>query len=80
MSSHRPVRLSKAVPLAAIVFASLLASRAQSAPAAAPSEVAPLADPSRCSIHVPPICQPGRRPICLCESDISLNCSWICAS
>jgi hypothetical protein len=59
------------------VVASLLASSAQSAPAAAPSEVVPLADPSRCSIHVPPLCQPGRRPISLCESDIVLNRNWI---
>ncbi len=81
MSTHRLLRLSKALPLAAIAIAlaTLTASRAQSAPAA-PAEAAPLADPNRCAIHVPPICQPGRRPICLCESDISLNCSWICAS
>lgn len=34
---------------------------------------------SRC-IDVKPICEPGKHPICICESDISLNCHWICAS
>jgi hypothetical protein len=34
---------------------------------------------SRC-IDVKPICEPGKHPICICESDISLNCKWICAS
>jgi hypothetical protein len=34
---------------------------------------------SRC-IDVKPVCPPGTEPICLCESDISLNCKWICAS
>ncbi len=78
MSFNRPLRITKAVPLAALAFATLLASRAESA-AATPSPE-PLADARRCAIQVPPICEPGRRPICICESDISLNCSWICAS
>jgi len=34
---------------------------------------------SRC-IEVKPICDPGKHPICICESDISLDCHWICAS
>ena len=34
---------------------------------------------SRC-IDVRPVCPPGTEPICLCESDISLNCKWVCAS
>lgn len=33
----------------------------------------------RC-ISVPPICAPGTRAMCICESDISMNCKWICAS
>ena len=37
------------------------------------------ASASRC-IGVRPICTPGTEPICICESDISLNCKWICAS
>ncbi len=67
------------VAIAFVGLGMLFTSRAESAPVA-PEGTAPMADPSRCAIHVPPICQPGRRPICLCESDISLNCSWICAS
>lgn len=27
-----------------------------------------------------PICAPGAHPICLCESDISLTCGWLCGS
>lgn len=42
-------------------------------PSAAPAQA------SRC-IGVEPICRPGTRPVCLCESDISLRCGWICAS
>ena len=34
---------------------------------------------SRC-IMVKPVCMPGTHPICICESDYSLNCSWVCAS
>jgi hypothetical protein len=33
----------------------------------------------RC-IAVPPICKPGTHAMCICESDISMNCKWICAS
>lgn len=33
---------------------------------------------SRC-IDVRPICPPGQHPICLCESDYSYNCAWVCA-
>jgi hypothetical protein len=40
---------------------------------------APVPTGSRC-IDVKPICDPGKHPICICESDISLNCRWICAS
>ena len=40
---------------------------------------APAPTGSRC-IDVKPICEPGKHPICICESDISLNCTWICAS
>lgn len=25
-----------------------------------------------------PICRPGTHAMCICESDISLNCAWIC--
>ncbi len=40
----------------------------------------PAAEPmgGRC-ISVKPICSPGTRAICICESAISLNCMWICA-
>jgi len=34
---------------------------------------------SRC-IDVQPICPPGKHPICLCESDLSFKCGWVCAS
>ena len=40
---------------------------------------APKAYASRC-IQVEPICPPGKHAICLCESDISMKCSWVCAS
>jgi len=33
----------------------------------------------RC-MSVQPICNPGQRAICVCESDISLKCNWICGS
>lgn len=32
----------------------------------------------RC-IGVKPICMPGQHPVCICESDYSYNCSWVCA-
>lgn len=38
-----------------------------------------VAHAGRC-LGVEPICRPGTYPICVCESDISLRCSWICAS
>lgn len=34
---------------------------------------------SRC-ISVPPICRPGTEPLCICESDYSFRCQWICTS
>jgi len=43
------------------------------------SPTEPLPTGSRC-IDVKPICEPGKHPICICESDISLDCHWICAS
>ena len=43
------------------------------------STPAPIPTGSRC-IEVKPICDPGKHPICICESDISLDCHWICAS
>jgi hypothetical protein len=79
MLSNSTSSLRKLVATGALAVGLLATSRAESAPVA-PEGPVPMADPSRCAIHVPPICQPGRRPICLCESDISLNCSWICAS
>ncbi len=39
----------------------------------------PVPTGSRC-IDVKPICDPGKHAICICESDISLDCHWICAS
>ena len=30
-------------------------------------------------ISVKPVCAPGKRAICICESSYSLKCSWICA-
>ena len=39
----------------------------------------PVPTGSRC-IDVKPVGGPGKHPICICESDISLNCKWICAS
>ena len=42
-----------------------------------PTEAEELSD--RC-ISVEPICPPGKHAICLCESDISLRCAWVCAS
>ena len=52
------------------------ASFSASTPAFTP---APTPTGSRC-IDVKPICEPGKHPICICESDISLKCKWICAS
>lgn len=40
---------------------------------------APVPTGSRC-IDVKPVCDPGKHAICICESDISLECHWICAS
>ena len=34
---------------------------------------------SRC-LGIQPICPPGKHPLCLCESDLSFNCSWVCTS
>jgi hypothetical protein len=36
------------------------------------------ADESRC-MSVKPICPPGKHPMCICESDYSYKCMWICA-
>lgn len=30
-------------------------------------------------VSVQPICPPGTHPMCVCESDYSYNCQWICA-
>lgn len=42
----------------------------------------PQSDPgptyARC-MSIPPICGPGTHPTCICESDISLSCTWLCA-
>lgn len=34
---------------------------------------------SRC-MGIRPLCPPGQHPLCICESDYSYNCAWICAS
>ena len=62
------------IPTALMVAAA--ASLIGTAPASTP---APTPTGSRC-IDVKPICDPGKHPICICESDISLDCHWICAS
>ena len=61
--------------LLTVAFAAMLAA-ITTAPNTIPP---PTPTGSRC-IDVKPICEPGKHPICLCESDISLNCKWICAS
>ncbi len=63
----------------AIGAALLLATAAIFAGTAQGSTTEPGPTGSRC-IEVKPICEPGKHPICICESDISLNCRWICAS
>jgi hypothetical protein len=40
---------------------------------------APVPLNGRC-IQIPPICPPGSYPMCICESDISMKCWYICAS
>lgn len=30
-------------------------------------------------MSIAPICAPGAHPTCICESDISMSCTWICA-
>jgi len=47
------------------------------APAFADDAPEPLMN--RC-IEVIPVCPPGTHPMCICESDISLDCHYICAS
>lgn len=32
---------------------------------------------SKC-IEIEPICMPGQHAVCYCESDISLDCRWMC--
>jgi hypothetical protein len=61
--------------LLTVAFAAMLAA-ITTAPNTIPP---PTPTGSRC-IDVKPVCPPGTEPICLCESDISLNCKWICAS
>lgn len=39
----------------------------------------PPAEPLSNCIGIKPICMPGQRPICLCESSYSFNCAWVCA-
>lgn len=34
---------------------------------------------SRC-MKLAPLCKPGAAPICICESDYSLKCNWVCGS
>lgn len=38
-----------------------------------------LARTERC-LSMKPICMPGQHPICMCSSDYSFDCAWICAS
>ena len=38
------------------------------------------AEPEGTCWGIEPICPPGRSPICLCESDYSLRCEWVCGS
>ena len=40
----------------------------------------PRAEPEGTCWGIQPICPPGRSPICLCESDWSLRCEWVCGS
>jgi hypothetical protein len=42
---------------------------------------APAPEPllNRC-IEVVPVCPPGTHPMCICESDLSYECHYICAS
>jgi hypothetical protein len=60
--------------IAGIVGAILTLLAGVQAPSAAVAE--PL---SRC-IGVEPICPPGKHAICICESDYSFKCQWVCAS
>ena len=63
----------------AIWAGALVATAARFAGTAQGSTTEPAPTGSRC-IDVKPICEPGKHPICICESDISLNCHWTCAS
>ena len=49
----------------------------QSAPITTSDDAEPLM--GRC-IGLKPLCPIGTRPICICESNISLNCAWLCGS
>lgn len=64
-------RMSQPTVAAIVVAIIVAASAAQPAEAAEPLT-------SRC-YTIPPICMPGARPVCICENDYSINCSWICA-
>ena len=66
------IRNSTPLVLALVAALAFVATELNATPAPTPTG-------SRC-IDVKPVCPPGTEPICLCESDISLNCKWICAS
>lgn len=55
-----------------IALALMLATRTEAAPAPEPQG-------SRC-LGYPPFCPAGQAPLCVCESDYSYNCIWMCAS
>lgn len=40
----------------------------------------PKPEPMTRCIAVQPICPPGKHAICICKSDISMKCEWVCAS
>lgn len=43
------------------------------------SEAQPEPQSTRC-IMAPPVCLGGQQPICVCQSEYSLNCMWMCGS
>jgi hypothetical protein len=56
--------------IAAIAIALMLASRTEAAPEPASSKC----------MSYPPFCPYGQAPLCVCESDYSYSCIWMCAS
>ena len=76
-----PFLLSTALNGSAAAPADERSSRVPVSPTAASENRVPATLPlvSRC-LSIEPICRPGTHPICICDSDISLNCSWICGS